>query len=157
MSSGFEQAFEGLQVSLRLPDLWQQEAVRALREGEDVVLAAPTGAGKTFVFESFIDSDKSFSQRKQAVYTVPTRALANDKWQEWKKAGWNVGIATGDLAENLGFVIVATLETQRERLSGKQAPALLVIDEYQMIGDRTAGLNYELAIAPVPVHTRLLL
>ena len=152
MSSGFEQAFEGLQVSLRLPDLWQQEAVRALREGEDVVIAAPTGAGKTFVFESFIDSDKSFSQRKQAVYTVPTRALANDKWKEWKKAGWNVGIATGDLAENLEApVIVATLETQREHLlSGKQAPALLVIDEYQMIGDRTRGLNYELAITLAP-------
>ncbi len=159
MSSGFEQAFEGLQVSLRLPDLWQQEAVRALREGEDVVLAAPTGAGKTFVFESFIDSDKSFSQRKQAVYTVPTRALANDKWKEWKKAGWNVGIATGDLAENLEApVIVATLETQREHLlSGKQAPALLVIDEYQMIGDRTRGLNYELAITLAPNNTRLLL
>jgi len=107
--SEFEQAFEGLQVNLRLRDLWQQEAVRALRDGEDVVLSAPTGAGKTFVFENLVENDKSFSSQKQAVYTVPTRALANDKWQEWKRAGWRVAIATGDLAENLEApVIVAT-------------------------------------------------
>mgnify|MGYP001161398165 FL=1 len=159
MNNGFEQTFEGLQVNLRLPDLWQQEAVRAIRNGEDVVLSAPTGAGKTYVFENLIDNDKSFSASKQAVYTVPTRALANDKWREWTKAGWKVGIATGDLAENLDApVIVATLETQREKLlSGQQAPGLLVIDEYQMIGDRIRGLNYELAIALAPADTRLLL
>ena len=34
-----------------LPDLWQQEAVLALRRGQDVVVQAPTGAGKTLIFE----------------------------------------------------------------------------------------------------------
>ena len=33
-----------------IPDLWQQEAVAALREGRDVVVQAPTGAGKTLIF-----------------------------------------------------------------------------------------------------------
>ena len=50
----------------------------------------------------------------QAVFTVPTRALANDKLAEWRARGWDVGIATGDLALNLDAkVVVATLETQR--------------------------------------------
>ncbi|MFN5655152.1 MAG: DEAD/DEAH box helicase, partial [Verrucomicrobiota bacterium] len=39
---------------LTLPDLWQQDALRALRQGEDVVIQAPTGAGKTYVFELLI-------------------------------------------------------------------------------------------------------
>ena len=34
-----------------IPDLWQQQAVSALREGQDVVVQAPTGAGKTLIFE----------------------------------------------------------------------------------------------------------
>ena len=40
---------------LLIPDLWQQEALRYLREGLDVVLHAPTGAGKTFVFEMLME------------------------------------------------------------------------------------------------------
>jgi len=158
MNGGFEQAFEGLQVRLVVPDLWQQEAIRAVREGEDVIVGAPTGAGKTFIFESLVNGGKFPPQGLQAVYTVPTRALANDKWREWKREGWNVGIATGDLAENLDSpVIVATLETQRERFLAGDGPYLLVIDEYQMIGDRQRGLSYELAVALAPASTRLLL
>ena len=59
-----------------IPDLWQQEAVNALRKGQDVVLHAPTGAGKTLIFELWCDQA---NRKQQAIYTVPTRALANDK------------------------------------------------------------------------------
>lgn len=146
---------EALATHLELPDLWQQEAVRALKAGQDVVLGAPTGAGKTFVFELLV---KSGALRGQAVYTVPTRALANDKWRTWKAAGWQVGIATGDLAvDTEAPVVVATLETQRERFLSGEGPRLLVIDEYQMIGDARRGLNYELAIVLSPPSTQLLL
>src|SRR5689334_17945217 len=131
-----------------VPDLWQQQAVAALREGKDVVVQAPTGAGKTLIFELWSNQGKS---RGQAIYTVPTRALANDKLAEWRARGWDVGIATGDLAENLGApVVVATLETQKHRLLEGQGPALLVVDEYQMLGDVQRGLNYELALALAP-------
>lgn len=158
MHGGLENAFEGLSVQLRVPDLWQQDAIRLLRDGTDVVLSAPTGAGKTFVFEALVDEGKLSGPGRQAVYTVPTRALANDKWREWKEKGWNVGIATGDLAEDLDApVIVATLETQRERLLSGDGPSILVIDEYQMIGDRRRGLHYELSVALAPSETRLLL
>ncbi len=139
--------------SLSIPDLWQQRAVKALREGYDVVVHAPTGAGKTFVFELFHPSIKG-----QAVFTVPTRALANDKLAEWRLRGWEVGIATGDIAEGLDRkVIVATLETQRDRLLSAEGPRLLVIDEYQLIADPVRGVHYELSIALAPPGTQLLL
>ncbi len=138
-----------------VPDLWQQQAVAALRAGRDVVVHAPTGAGKTLIFELWSNQGKP---RGQAIYTVPTRALANDKLAEWRARGWDVGIATGDLAENLTApVLVATLETQKHRLIHGDGPSLLVVDEYQMISDPDRGLNYELAIALAPPSTRLLL
>ena len=138
-----------------VPDIWQQQAVGALRAGQDVVVHAPTGAGKTLIFELWSNQGRN---RGQAIYTVPTRALANDKLAEWRARGWDVGIATGDLAENLSApVLVATLETQKNRLIQGEGPTLLVVDEYQMIADPDRGLNYELALALAPPQTRLLL
>lgn len=158
MHGGLDRAFEGFGNGLRLPDLWQREAIAALAAGQDVIVSAPTGAGKTFIFESLVTGRKFPTQGRQVVYTVPTRALANEKWREWKRLGWKVGIATGDLTEEPGApVLVATLETQRERFLAGEGPQLLVIDEYQMIGDRQRGLNYELAVALAPSSTRLLL
>lgn len=152
-----ESSFAGLPAlnQVTVPDLWQQQAVAALRQGRDVVVHAPTGAGKTLIFELWSNQGKP---RGQAIYTVPTRALANDKLAEWRARGWNVGIATGDLAENLHApILVATLETQKNRLIAGHGPALLVIDEYQMLGDADRGLNYELALALAPASTQLLL
>jgi superfamily II DNA/RNA helicase len=138
-----------------VPDLWQQQAVGALRAGSDVVVQAPTGAGKTLIFELYC---KSGRRPGKAVYTVPTRALANDKLAEWRGRGWEVGIATGDLAENLDApILVATLETQKQRLISGDGPSLLVVDEYQMLRDAERGLNYELTIALAPPKTQLLL
>jgi superfamily II DNA/RNA helicase len=141
--------------SVIVPDLWQQEAVSALRAGQDVVVHSPTGAGKTLIFELWANLGKP---KGKAVYTVPTRALANDKLSEWRARGWRVGISTGDLSENLDApILTATLETQKSRLIHGQGPDLLVVDEYQMIGDQDRGLNYELALALAPAHTQLLL
>jgi superfamily II DNA/RNA helicase len=143
----------GLEINLVVPDLWQQEAVRALQAGRDVVVHAPTGAGKTYIFELLYPSLKG-----QAVFTVPTRALANDKLAEWRARGWDVGIATGDLALNLDAkVVVATLETQRSRFLRRQGPKLLVVDEYQLIADPVRGVHYELSLALAPPETQLLL
>jgi superfamily II DNA/RNA helicase len=140
---------------VQVPDLWQQEAVAGLRQGKDVVVQAPTGAGKTLIFELWSNQGRN---RGQAIYTVPTRALANDKLAEWRARGWNVGISTGDVAENLAApVLVATLETQKSRLIRGEGPDLLVVDEYQMVGDPDRGLNYELALALAPPRTQLLL
>ena len=120
-----------------------------------MIVSAPTGAGKTYIFELLHES-RSISG--QSVYTVPTRALANDKFAEWKERKWDVGIATGDVSENIHApVLVATLETQLERLLRGEGPAVLVIDEYQMIADANRGASYEGAIALAGKETRLLL
>ena len=140
-------------VNLIIPDKWQQEAVSLLREGKDVVVQAPTGAGKTYIFELLYDSLKG-----QAVFTVPTRALANDKLAEWRARGWDVGISTGDVAEDLGArVVVATLETQKGRFLRREGPRLLVVDEYQLLADPVRGMNYELILSLTPPETQLLL
>jgi hypothetical protein len=142
----------GFGTGLVIPDLWQQEAIRALQQGKDVVAQAPTGSGKTYIFELFYPDLK-----EQAVFTVPTRALANDKLAEWRARGWDVGISTGDVAANLDArVVVATLETQRGRLLRGEGPGLLVMDEFQMLGDPMRGVHYELAVALAPRHTQLL-
>src|ERR1051325_5392519 len=142
----------GLAMGLVIPDLWQQEAIRALQQGKDVVVQAPTGSGKTYIFELLYPDLK-----QQAIFTVPTRALANDKLAEWRARGWDVGISTGDVALNLDArVVVATRETQRGRLLRGEGPGLLVMDEFQMLGDPMRGVHYELAVALAPRHTQLL-
>jgi hypothetical protein len=142
--------FEALQ-QLRLPDAWQAEAIRALGAGEDVIVQAPTGAGKTFIFEQY------FQQRRgpgQVIYTVPTRALANDKFAEWSRQGWRVGITTGDLAyDPEAPLIVATLEAQQSPAHA----ALYVVDEYQWLADALRGNHYEGTILSLPAQTQLLL
>src|SRR5438445_5985519 len=91
-----------------LPDRWQALALTALKSGKDVVVDAPTGAGKTYIFERWAEQT-NFSKR--ALFTVPTRALANDKFAEWRARDWHVGIMTGDLCVNADApIIVATLE-----------------------------------------------
>jgi superfamily II DNA/RNA helicase len=140
-------------VNLIIPDKWQQDAVNLLREGKDVVVQAPTGAGKTYIFELLYES-----LRGQAIYTVPTRALANDKLAEWRARGWDVGISTGDVSENLSArVVVATLETQKGRFLRGEGPRLLVVDEYQLLTDPTRGTNYELILSLAPPETQILL
>jgi superfamily II RNA helicase len=130
----------GFGAGLVIPDLWQQEVVRALQQGKDVVVQAPTGSGKTYIFELLYPNLKT-----QAVFTVPTRALANDKLSEWRARGWDVGISTGDVALNLDAkIVVATLETQRGRFLRGEGPGLLVMDEFQMLGDPMRGVHYEL-------------
>ncbi len=142
------------ETALTVPDLWQQKAVNLLRAEHDVIVDAPTGAGKTFIFEHLVE--RAFPGK--AVFTVPTRALANDKLREWQAKGWRVGIETGDLAYQTDApIIVATLETQKRALMTGRGPRLLVIDEYQMVGDPARGVNYELALAMTPPETQLLL
>jgi superfamily II DNA/RNA helicase len=137
-----------------LPDSWQREALNELRGGKDVVLHAPTGAGKTFVFEQWIEG--GFKGR--AVYTVPTRALANDKFREWRERGWEVGLVTGDLRHHPdASVVVATLETQRGVMTGVHPPDLFVVDEYQLLGDAQRGPGYEVTLAQASPQTTLLL
>ena len=77
---------DALKTDLTIPDLWQQKAINLLRAEYDVIVDAATGAGKTFIFEHLVEH--TFPGK--AVFTVPTRALANDKLREWQAMGWRV-------------------------------------------------------------------
>lgn len=144
---------------LVLPDRWQAEAIQALRAGKDVIVDAPTGAGKTYVFERWAEQT-NFSRR--ALFTVPTRALANDKFAEWRSRGWRAGITTGDVTVDPGApLIVATLEAVQNRVGddhGEGAPfKILVVDEYQWLADPHRGSHYEGVLLSVSKGLQLLL
>jgi len=158
----------GLQ-KLVLPDAWQAAAIGALKAGRDVVVDAPTGAGKTYVFERWAEQT-NFSKR--ALFTVPTRALANDKYAEWKARGWRVGIITGDVTiDTEAPIIVATLEAVQSWIGfsssdlaeslvpDAQRPrfTLLVVDEYHWLADPHRGNHYEGAIVAADLGIQLLL
>jgi superfamily II RNA helicase len=165
-------AFAGLQ-KLMLPDRWQGLALTALREGKDVVVDAPTGAGKTYIFERWAEQT-NFARR--ALFTVPTRALANDKFAEWRARDWNVGITTGDLCVNPDApIVVATLEAvqgqimaaagfrqsrdanRRSREIDERPFQLLVVDEYHWLADPHRGNHYEGVLLSAPPELQLLL
>jgi superfamily II DNA/RNA helicase len=161
-------AFAGLQ-KLMLPDRWQALALTALREGRDVIVDAPTGAGKTYIFERWAEQT-SFAHR--ALFTVPTRALANDKFAEWRGRDWNVGIMTGDLTVNPEApIVVATLEAVQgivvdssvasadpSRAASDLPPfELLVVDEYHWLADAQRGNHYEGVLLSAPPELQLLL
>ncbi|MBI4626667.1 MAG: DEAD/DEAH box helicase [Verrucomicrobia bacterium] len=155
-----------------LPDRWQALALTALRRGRDVVVDAPTGAGKTYIFERWAEQT-SFAQR--ALFTVPTRALANDKFAEWRARGWRVGITTGDLCVDPGApVVVATLEAVQGEIMARarerdgrpprprardagEAFRLLAIDEYHWLADPQRGNHYEGVLLAAPRELQLLL
>ena len=162
-----------------LPDRWQALALTALRAGKDVVIDAPTGAGKTYVFERWAEQT-SFARR--ALFTVPTRALANDKFAEWRARDWDVGIMTGDLCVNPDApIVVATLEAVQalviagsagvppsgsngsigavgsRRDAGAPAFQLLVVDEYHWLADAHRGNHYEGVLLSAARDLQLLL
>jgi len=159
-----------------LPDRWQAEAIQALKAGRDVVIDAPTGAGKTYVFERWLEQT-NFSRR--SLFTVPTRALANDKFAEWRTRDWQVGIMTGDITFAPDApVVVATLEAvqgcfhetgmRSQGVFDAPPPAgnstrtgspfqLLVVDEYQWLADPDRGNHYEGVILSLPLSVQLLL
>jgi superfamily II DNA/RNA helicase len=155
-------AFAGLQ-KLLLPDRWQALAVQALRAGRDVIVDAPTGAGKTYVFERWAEQS-SFARR--ALFTVPTRALANDKFAEWRARGWSVGIITGDVCiAPEAPVVVATLEAVQGQITRAADAApdgagpfrLLVVDEYHWLADAHRGNHYEGVMLSAPPDLQFLL
>jgi superfamily II DNA/RNA helicase len=149
-----------------LPDRWQALALGGLRRGNDVVVDAPTGAGKTYVFERWAEQN-NFARR--ALFTVPTRALANDKFAEWRARDWDVGIITGDLCVRPEApIVVATLEAVQglvvapahagaRRADAPEPFQLLVIDEYHWLADPHRGNHYEGMLLSAPRELQLLL
>ena len=81
-------------------DPFQQRAIAALDDGRSVLVAAPTGSGKTVVAEHAVA--KALSEGSKAFYTAPIKALSNQKYADLvRRHGLdNVGLLTGDNSIN---------------------------------------------------------
>ncbi len=143
-------------------DSWQREAVDILLEGGNVVVDAPTTAGKTRVVEAFFAYNIA-SGNFRACYTCPVKSLSNDKLREFRAifGESNVGISTGDVKDNLDApIVVATLESYRNSLLGIEPDlgrSLVIFDEYHYISDSSRGSAWEEAIILTPKNCQVLL
>lgn len=133
----------------------QEDAVRGGLMGDgNMILSTPTASGKTFAAELAIA--KTLSAGKKAIYIVPLRALAFEKYREFKKyegLGYTVRLEVGDLDSgkyrgNPEYdILVATAEKCDSILRGRPEwfsnAGLLILDEIHLIGsDR--GPVYEI-------------
>ncbi|MBI2601935.1 MAG: DEAD/DEAH box helicase [Deltaproteobacteria bacterium] len=143
-------------------DPWQQDALEALIAGNNVVVDAPTTAGKTRVVEEFF-AENIHRPDFRACYTCPVKSLSNDKLREFRTmfGHQQVGIATGDVKENIQApIVVATLETYRNSLLGTEPDLdrhLVVFDEYHFIQDESRGSAWEEAMILTPPNSQILL
>ncbi len=100
-----------------LLDPFQIEAARQIASGRSVLVAAPTGTGKTIVAEFGIWLVRQSGQR--AIYTAPLKALSNQKFRDLRRRydDQSVGLLTGDIVENpRAPIVVMTTEIYRNML-----------------------------------------
>jgi|GEM_PF-774369 len=141
-------------------DSFQQEAINSITKGEDVLVVAPTGAGKTHIA---IESFKSIlNLGGRVVYTTPLKALSNTKYNEFKKLfepEYSVGLLTGDRKiDTKSDVIIATTEIYRNELFRENVDySLVVLDEVHFIADQQRGPVWEESIILSPKDTTLLM
>ncbi len=149
---------EGVAFSL---DPFQIAACEALEDDQSVLVAAPTGAGKTIVGEFAIHLAMQTPTEK-AFYTTPMKALSNQKFRELVAVygAENVGLLTGDTNINGNArVVVMTTEVLRNMLYA-DSPALrdlryVVMDEVHYLADRFRGAVWEEVIIHLPRRVRL--
>ena len=145
------------------PDRFQVDAVSAIRYS-DVLVTAPTGAGKTWIAQQAIA--RLHKKGGRSWYASPLKALSNAKYTEFANIFGvdQVGILTGDRKENPEApIIVGTTEILRNHLydamtSGKNLKTdLVVLDEAHFLGDPERGVVWEEIMIYLPPRIPLLL
>ncbi|MEF9881927.1 DEAD/DEAH box helicase [Streptomyces sp. P9-A4] len=141
-------------------DPFQIEACQALEAGKGVLVAAPTGSGKTIVGEFAVHL--ALTQGRKCFYTTPIKALSNQKYADLVKRYGNdkVGLLTGDNSVNGDApIVVMTTEVLRNMLyAGSQALSGLgyvVMDEVHYLSDRFRGAVWEEVIIHLPESVTL--
>ena len=155
-------------------DPFQIEAMAHLENGQSVMVAAPTGTGKTMVAEYAIWLAQQRNQR--VIYTTPLKALSNQKYRDLRELyGYDtVGLVTGDIVEHShASVVIMTTEVYRnmlleeggERFSDSEddisIPSALanvgfvIFDELHYLSDIGRGPVWEEAIICSPLHVQL--
>ncbi|MET0975417.1 MAG: DEAD/DEAH box helicase [Leifsonia sp.] len=142
-------------------DAFQRASCAELEEGSSVLVAAPTGAGKTVVAEFAVYLAMQ-EQRAKVFYTTPMKALSNQKFQEFvdEYGASEVGLLTGDTNVNSGArIVVMTTEVLRNMLYADSDLltdlAFVVMDEVHFLGDRFRGAVWEEVIIHLPQHVRM--
>lgn len=135
----------------------QEAAIRAgVLDGRSAVLAAPTAAGKTLVAE--LCMVKKILDGGRALYLVPLRAIANEKFQEfskWSDIGVKVGVSTGDY-DSVGYeleefdILICTNEKadalMRHNSSLFSKVSVVVADEVHILNDPSRGATLEVVL-----------
>ncbi len=141
-------------------DPFQVEACLALEGGRGVLVAAPTGAGKTVVGEFAVQL--ALEQGRKAFYTTPIKALSNQKYTDLARrhGAQNVGLLTGDTTLNgEAPVVVMTTEVLRNMLYAGSPTldgvAFVVMDEVHYLADRFRGPVWEEVIIHLPADVQL--
>jgi ATP-dependent RNA helicase HelY len=142
-------------------DPFQIAAASVLEAGKSVLVAAPTGAGKTVVAEFAVFLTMNSTQDK-LFYTTPMKALSNQKYNEFVEE-WgaeNVGILTGDTNINSNArIVVMTTEVLRNMLYADSDTLdnlrFVVMDEVHYLADRFRGAVWEEVIIHLPAQVRL--
>ncbi|MFE6649405.1 DEAD/DEAH box helicase [Nocardioides sp. NPDC057772] len=136
-------------------DDFQIQACREIEDGKGVLVAAPTGSGKTIVGEFAIHL--ALATGRKAFYTTPIKALSNQKYNDLvKRYGPDqVGLLTGDNVVNgEAPVVVMTTEVLRNMLyAGSQTLmglGFVVMDEVHYLADRSRGAVWEEVIIHLP-------
>lgn len=136
-------------------DPFQIEACKALEAGKGVLVAAPTGSGKTIVGEFAVHL--ALEQGRKCFYTTPIKALSNQKFADLAKryGADKVGLLTGDNSVNSEApVVVMTTEVLRNMLyAGSQSLnglGYVVMDEVHYLSDRFRGAVWEEVIIHLP-------
>jgi ATP-dependent RNA helicase HelY len=141
-------------------DPFQLAAIEALDEGHSVVVAAPTGAGKTLVAEYAVE--RALAAGGKAFYTTPLKALSNQKYADFSRmyGPSMVGLLTGDNSINgEAPVVVMTTEVLRNMVyaGSENLEGLLyvVLDEVHYLQDPYRGPVWEEVIIHLPQEVDL--
>jgi helicase len=143
----------------------QEEAVKAgALEGKNLVLASPTASGKTLVAE-FCALKHILEKNGKVIYLTPLRALANEKFDEFKKYSTlnksdgkrvRIGISTGDFdssdpwLERYDIIIMTNEKTDsllRHRAKWMDEISLIVADEVHLLNEAERGPTLEVVLA----------
>ncbi|MDS1268951.1 DEAD/DEAH box helicase [Lipingzhangella sp. LS1_29] len=141
-------------------DRFQLRACQALERGHGVLVAAPTGSGKTVVGEFAVHL--ALHEGRKCFYTTPIKALSNQKYADLQQryGADNVGLLTGDNSINGDApIVVMTTEVLRNMLyagSGTLSRlSYVVLDEVHYLADRFRGAVWEEVIIHLPASVRM--
>lgn len=157
--SGDSHAWFADQLAFPL-DRFQREACDAIVRGDDVVVAAPTGSGKTIVAEYALAA--TLKRQRRSFYTTPLKALSNQKFHDLVELFGEdqVGLLTGDVVINAdASIVVMTTEVLRNMMyagsSALDEIDYVILDEVHFLQDAYRGPVWEEIIIHLDTSIRL--